>query len=70
MYFNVSDLFIVDTTSILKLMFPVAFCFWVDSCLGYCVAVVVVIFIYLFIVIVTLVLSIVVMIIINTISLQ
>ena len=46
-------LFIVDTTSILKLVFPIVYCFCIDGCFGrFVVAIivtVVVIFIYLFI---------------------
>ena len=53
MYFNIFVLFIVDTTSILKLVFPIVYCFCIDGCFGrFVVAVIVtivVIFIYLFI---------------------
>ena len=41
-YFNVSVLFIVYKTSILKLVFPTFFCFCLDSHLSGCVVVVVV----------------------------
>ena len=37
MYFNISVLSIVDITSILKLMFPTAYCFCLDGHLGGCV---------------------------------
>ena len=52
-YFNIFVLFIVDTTSILKLVFPTVYCFCLDGYFGGCVVaiivtVVVVIFIYLF----------------------
>ena len=40
MYFKISDLFIVDTTSILKLVFRTAYCSWlhghVSGCVGAC----------------------------------
>ena len=36
-YFNISVLSIVDITSILKLMFPTAYCFCLDGHLGGCV---------------------------------
>ena len=53
MYFNIFVLFIVDTTSILKLVFPIVYCFCIDGCFGrFVVAIivtVVVIFIYSFI---------------------
>ena len=52
-YFSIFVLFIVDTTSILKLVFPIVYCFCIDGCFGrFVVAVIVtivVIFIYLFI---------------------
>ena len=52
-YFNIFVLFIVDTTSILKLVFPTVYCFWHDGYFGGCVVVIVtvavVVFIYLFI---------------------
>ena len=52
-YFNIFVLFIVDTTSILKLMCPTVYCFYLDGYFGGCVAViivtVVVVFNYLFI---------------------
>ena len=53
MYFSIFVLFIVDTTSILKLVFPIVYCFCIDGCFGrFVVAVIVtivVIFTYLFI---------------------
>ena len=51
-YFNIFVLFIVDTTSILKLVFPTVYCFCLDGYFGGCVVaiiVTVVVFIYLFI---------------------
>ena len=54
MYFNISVLFVVNTTFILKLVFPTAYCFCLDGRLGgYVVANIVpafiVVFTYLFI---------------------
>ena len=37
MYFNISVLCIVDTTSILKSVFPTTYCFCLDGHLGGCV---------------------------------
>ena len=37
MYFNISVLFIVDLTSILKSVFPTTYCFCLDGHLGGCV---------------------------------
>ena len=52
-YFNIFVLFIVGTTSILKLMCPTVYCFYLDGYFGGCVAVIivtaVVVFNYLFI---------------------
>ena len=50
-YFNTFVLFIVDTTSILKSVFPTAYCFCLDGNLGSCVVaiIVAVVFFYLFI---------------------
>ena len=49
MYFNISVLFIVATTSILKLVFPTAYCFGIDGDLGVCfVAIIVAIVVFLF----------------------
>ena len=54
MYFNIFTLFIVDTTSILKLMFPTVYHFYLDAYFGGCVVVIIVTdvavaFIYIFI---------------------
>ena len=52
MYFHISVLFILDTISILKLVFPTVYCFCLDGYVGGCVLaiiVTVVVFIYLFI---------------------
>ena len=52
MYFDISVLFIVDTTSILKLMFPTVFCFRLDGYFGGCLVAIIVtavVFIYLII---------------------
>ena len=57
MHFNIFVLFIADTTSILKLVFPTVYCFCLDGYFGGCVVaiivtvvvVAVVLFIYLFI---------------------
>ena len=43
MYFNISVLCIVDTTSILKLVFSTAYCFCLDSHLNGCNAAIVVV---------------------------
>ena len=45
MYFNISVLsfFILDNTSILKLVFPITYCFCLDSLLSGCVAVIIVV---------------------------
>ena len=56
-YFNISVLLIVDTTTILKLVFPTAYCFCLESQLSGCVvaiiivvfAVVIVIVIFIFV---------------------
>ena len=50
--FNIFVLFIVDTTSILKLVFPTVYCFCLDGYVGGCVVAIIVTvvgFIYLFI---------------------
>ena len=57
MHFNIFVLFIADTTSVLKLVFPTVYCFCLDGYFGGCVVaiivtvvvVAVVLFIYLFI---------------------
>ena len=55
MHFNISVLFVVDTTSILKLVFPTAYCSCLDGHLDCCVVAIIVAvvlavcFIYLFI---------------------
>ena len=48
MYFNISVLFIVDITSILKLVFPTAYCFCPDGHLGGCAVEIVVAVVVLF----------------------
>ena len=51
-YFHISIVFILDTTSILKLVFPTVYCFCLDGYVDGCVVaiiVTVVVFIYLFI---------------------
>ena len=49
MYFNISVLFIVATTSILKLVSPTAYCFGIDGHLGVCfVVIIVAIVVFLF----------------------
>ena len=40
-FFNISGLFIVDTTSVLKLMFLITYCFCLDSHLSGCVVVII-----------------------------
>ena len=47
-YFNISVLFIVDITSILKLVFPTAYCFCPDGHLGGCAVEIVVAVVVLF----------------------
>ena len=54
MYVDIFILFVVDTTSILKLVFPAVYCFCLNGYFSGCVVViivtvVVVVFIYLFI---------------------
>ena len=41
-YFNISVLFIVDITTILKLVFPTLYCFCLDGHLGGCVVAIIV----------------------------
>ena len=41
-YVNISVLFIIYTTSILKFVFPTAYCFCLGGCLGGCLVVIVV----------------------------
>ena len=52
-FFNIFVLFIVDTTFILKLVFPTVYCFCLDGYFGGCVVAIIVtvvfVFIYLFI---------------------
>ena len=51
-YFHISIVFILDTTSILKLVFPTVYCFCLDGYVGGCVVAIIVTvvgFIYLFI---------------------
>ena len=50
MHFNIFLLFIIDTTSILKLVFPTVYCFCLDGYFGGFVVAIVftVVFIYLF----------------------
>ena len=56
MYFNIFVLFIVDTTSILKLVFPTVYCFCLDGYFGGCVvAIIVTVVILIFVVAVVIV---------------
>ena len=52
MYFNIFVPIIVDTTSILKLVFPTVYCFFLECYVGGCLVAIIataVVFIYLFI---------------------
>ena len=65
-YFNICVLFIVDTTSILKLVFPITYCFCFDCHLSGCVVVFINVVVAFFPVIVTVIF--VIMVIITTIT--
>ena len=67
-YFNISVLFIVDTGSILKLVFPITYCVCLDSQLSGCVVVIMVVVIAFFSVIVTVIPIFVIMVIITTVT--
>ena len=43
MYFNISVFFVVYNTSILKMVFPITYCFCLDSHLSACVVVIIVV---------------------------
>ena len=68
MYFNISVLFIEDTTSILKFVFPITYCFCLYSHLSSCVVVIIVVVVAFFSVTATVIVMFVTMVIITIVN--